>query len=248
VRRGPKVTEVRADKPAPIAWGLPDALLCWLAGYLGAVLASFPIYARQGVGDLDTRLVFGVILPAQQLAIVLAVLFVSRQKGQRSLGGDFGFRIRGRDAPVLVIGAALEVVLTLALVPILRLDPGVKNQALLRDLDKHRDAGTVVLFFVGAVIFAPVVEELLFRGVLLRGLLRKVEPATAVLVSAVIFALVHYIGDPNTLPFLPALAGLGAVLAFVALRTGDLSTSIFIHAGFNLTTTVLFLASGAKLS
>ena len=76
----------------------------------------------------------------------------------------------------------------------------------------------------------------------------KVTPATAILVSAVVFALVHYIGDPNTLPFLPALTGLGVVLAIVALRTGDLSTSIFMHAGFNLTTTILFLASGAKLS
>jgi membrane protease YdiL (CAAX protease family) len=179
---------------------------------------------------------------------VLAVVYVSRMKGQRSLARDFGFRIRLADAKALVVGATLEVLLTLALIPILHLDPKAKNQALLRDLDKHRDAGTVILFFVGAVIFAPLVEELLFRGVLLRGLLRKVEPATAVLISAVIFALVHYLGDPNTLPFLPALAGLGAVLAVVALRSGDLSASIFIHAGFNLTTTVLFLASGAKLS
>ena len=36
--------------------------------------------------------------------------------------------------------------------------------------------------------------------------------------------------------------------AVVALRSGNLSTSIFIHAGFNLTTTILFLASGSKLS
>ncbi len=235
-------------RPARIAWGLPDAALCWMAGYLGAILASFPLYAGHGTGDIDTRLVFGIILPAQQLAIVLAVVYVSRLKGQRSLAGDFGFRIRLVDAKALVVGATLEVLLTLALVPILHLDPKVKNQALLRDLDKHRDVGTIVLFVVGAVIFAPLVEELLFRGVLFRGLLRKMEPATAVLVSAVIFALVHYIGDPNTLPFLPALAGLGAVLALVALRTGDLSMSIFIHAGFNLTTTILFLASGAKLS
>jgi membrane protease YdiL (CAAX protease family) len=238
----------RALRPARIAWGLPDAALCWMAGYLGAILASFPLYAGHGTGDIDTRLVFGIILPAQQLSIVLAVVYVSRLKGQRSLARDFGFRIRLVDAKALVVGATLEVLLTLALVPILHLDPKVKNQALLRDLDKHRDAGTIVLFVVGAVIFAPLVEELLFRGVLLRGLLRKMEPATAVLVSAVIFALVHYIGDPNTLPFLPALAGLGAVLALVALRTGDLSMSIFIHAGFNLTTTILFLASGAKLS
>jgi membrane protease YdiL (CAAX protease family) len=239
---------VRETRPARITWGLPDAALCWMAGYLGAILASFPLYAGRGTADIDTRLVFGVILPAQQLTIVLAVVYVSRLKGQRSLARDFGFRIRLADAKALVVGATLEVLLTLALIPILHLDPKAKNQALLRDLDKHRDAGTVILFFVGAVIFAPLVEELLFRGVLLRGLLRKVEPATAVLISAVIFALVHYLGDPNTLPFLPALAGLGAVLAVVALRSGDLSASIFIHAGFNLTTTVLFLASGAKLS
>jgi len=219
-----------------------------MAGYLGAVLASFPLYALHGSGDIDTRLVFGIILPAQQLTIVLAVVYVSRLKGQRSLARDFGFRIRLGDAKALVVGATLEVLLTLAIVPILHLNPGVKNQELLNDLDRHRDAGTVMLFVLGAVIFAPLVEELLFRGVLLRALLRKVDPAIAVLVSAVVFALVHYIGDPNTLPFLPALAGLGAVLALTAVRTGDLSASIFIHAGFNLTTTILFLASGAKLS
>jgi membrane protease YdiL (CAAX protease family) len=237
-----------ATRPTRIAWGLPDAALCWLAGYLGAMVASIPLYAAHGAGDLDTRLVFGVILPAQQLTVVLAVVYVSRLKGQKSLARDFGFRIRLRDAKALVVGATLEVGLTLALLPILQLDPHAKNQQLLTDLKEHRDAGTVVLFFIGAVIFAPLVEELLFRGVLLRGLLRKFTPAIAVLVSAVIFALVHYIGDPNTAPFLPALAGLGAVLAVAALRTGDLSMSIFIHAGFNLTTTILFLASGAKLS
>jgi uncharacterized protein len=180
--------------------------------------------------------------------VVVAVCYVSRLKGQGSLAGDFGFRIRLRDAKALVVGAMLEVVLTFALFPILELDPHAKNQQLLTDLKSHQDAGTVILFVIGAVILAPIVEELLFRGVLLRSLLRKLPPATAILISAVVFALVHYLGDPNTLPFLPALAGLGVVLAVAALRTGDLSTSMFIHAGFNLTTTVLFLASGVKLS
>ena len=237
-----------ATRPARIAWGLPDALLCWMAGYLGAILASFPLYASHGGTDIDTKLVFGIILPAQQLTVVLAVVYVTRLKGQKSMASDFGFVVRWRDAKALIVGAVLEVALTFALYPILTLDPHAQNQQLLTDLKDHRDAGTIILFVIGAVVFAPLVEELLFRGVLLRALLRRMQPVAAVLASAVIFALVHYIGDPNTLPFLPALAGLGAVLAVVALRSGDLSTSIFIHAGFNLTTTILFLASGAKLS
>ena len=65
-------------KPARIAWGLPDALLCWLAGYLGAILASFPLYASHGDTDIDTKLVFGIILPAQQLTVVLADVYISR--------------------------------------------------------------------------------------------------------------------------------------------------------------------------
>ena len=237
-----------ATTPARIVWGLPDALLCWMAGYLGAVLASFPLYASHGGTDIDTKLVFGVILPAQQITVVLAVVYVSRLKGQKSLAADFGLVIRLRDAKALVVGATIEIVLTLALLPILQLDPGAEHQQLLSDLKDNRDAATIVLFFIGAVVFAPVVEELLFRGVLLRALLRRFQPVVAVLGSAVIFALVHYVGDPNTLPFLPALAGLGALLAVVTLRSGDLSTAIFIHAGFNLTTTILFLAAGTNLS
>jgi uncharacterized protein len=230
-------------KPARILWGLPDALLCWLAGYLGAILASFPLYAREGGTDIDSTLIFGVILPAQQLTVVMAVVYVSRLKGQKSLTADFGFRIRLLDAKALVIGATLEVLLSLALLPILQLDPDAQHQQLLSDLREHRDALTVALFFLGAVVFAPVVEELLFRGILLRALLRRFPPVTAVLGSSVVFALVHYVGDPNTLPFLPALTALGTVLAITALKTGDLSTSIWIHAGFNLTTTIWFLST-----
>jgi CAAX protease family protein len=237
-----------ATKPSSISWGLPDAVLCWMAGYLGALVASIPLYASHGTSDIDIKLIFGIVLPAQQFTVILAVVYVSRLKGQKSLAADFGLVVRLSDAKALVVGAVLEIVLTLALLPILQLNPDAQNQQLLTDLKDNRDVGTVALFVVGAVILAPIVEELLFRGVLLRALLRKVQPITAVLLSAVIFSLVHYIGDPNTLPFLPALTALGAVLAVVAIRSGDLSTPIFIHAGFNLTTTILFLVSGAKLS
>jgi membrane protease YdiL (CAAX protease family) len=243
-----EATPEPVTRPARVTWGLPDALLCWFAGYLGAAVASGFVFAVVRSSILDTRLLFGILLPAQQLTVILAVVYVSRLKGQKSLAADFGFVVRLRDAKALVVGATLEVVLTFALLPILQLNPDAQNQQLLSDLKEHRDVGTVALFVIGAVVLAPIVEELLFRGILLRALLRRVQPGTAVLVSALIFALVHQVGDANTLPFLPALAGLGAVLAIVALRSGDLSTSIFIHAGFNLTTTILFLVSGSKLS
>ena len=63
------------------------------------------------------------------------------------------------------------------------------------------------------VLLAPLTEELLFRGTLLRSLLRKVSPAVAVFISAVVFGLVHALGDPSvgTVIAMPAIILLGIV-------------------------------------
>src|ERR1051325_465098 len=45
-------------------------------------LSSGVLFATQGGTDIDTKLIFGVILPAQQFTVVLAVLYVTRLKGQ----------------------------------------------------------------------------------------------------------------------------------------------------------------------
>ena len=236
-----------ARHPGRVGWGLPDVVFCWLAGGFAAGLVGVSLSDRVA-GEAGSLYLFGVILPAQQLAVILAMVFISRVKGQGSLAADFGLRIRLTDARAVLAGGVLEIALAFAVIPLLSLDGEAKPQQLLRDLEHSQNPVTVALFVIGAVIAAPVVEELLFRGMLLRALLRRFEPATAVLGSAVSFALVHYIGDPNTLLYLPALTALGVVLGVVVMRTNNLSRAIFIHAGFNLTTTVIFLVAGSGSS
>ena len=87
---------------------------------------------------------------------------------------------------------------------------------------------------IGVVLVAPVAEELLFRGALLRGLLRKWSPVVAVNGAALAFALVHVIGDPGTGYYLPAFLLLGLVSGWRAVATGRIGQSICLHAGFNL--------------
>ena len=163
-----------ATRPARILWGLPDALLCWLAGYLGAILASIPLLRQRR--RHGPRLQAGVRSHPPRPAAHRRPGGGLRQPAQGAAvaGGRLRLPAPLLRQPVLVFGAVFEILLTLALLPILQLDPDAKNQQLLSDLKEHRDAVTVVLFFVGAVILAPMVEELLFRGVLLRALLRKV--------------------------------------------------------------------------
>jgi membrane protease YdiL (CAAX protease family) len=93
-------------------------------------------------------------------------------------------------------------------------------------------------------LLAPLVEEFVFRGLLLRWLLRYSRMA-AVLVSSVVFGVIHgqFLQHPGAQGVLLTveLAATGVVLALLVTRTGSLRTSFATHAAFNLTATVLSL-------
>ncbi|WP_144512126.1 CPBP family intramembrane glutamic endopeptidase [Bacillus sp. FJAT-22090] len=85
-----------------------------------------------------------------------------------------------------------------------------------------------------AVIFAPLWEELLFRGVLLFALLKVVRPIWAVVITSVIFSLFH----PAYL-FLSLI--IGVVLACITIKTKSVIPSMITHSIWNLYTGKLFL-------
>ena len=96
--------------------------------------------------------------------------------------------------------------------------------------------GGIATFFA-LVIVAPFTEELLFRGLILRGLLARYRTHTAILVSAVLFALVHV----NPYQFCSAFLA-GVFLAWLFVRTRSLWPCIIAHAFFNLHPIVLPIA------
>ena len=75
------------------------------------------------------------------------------------------------------------------------------------------------------VVMAPVIEELIFRGVIMHGLMRNYSKFTAVVVSALMFALFHL----NPWQF-PATFILGIVLGILMLRTRNIYLCILGHA------------------
>ena len=99
-------------------------------------------------------------------------------------------------------------------------------------IERSSTAGRVLLA-ICVVFVAPPVEELLFRGALLRGLQRRWSAAVAIFVSAAIFAGIHLV-DPGAGYVLPALLLLGLVSGYQAVKRGDLARSVLLHLGFNL--------------
>ena len=84
---------------------------------------------------------------------------------------------------------------------------------------------TPALSLLLLVVVAPLTEEFVFRGIILRGLLSRYSMRTAVLLSALIFACGHL----NPYQFLSALI-LGLVAGWVFAATESLSLCMVIHA------------------
>ena len=89
------------------------------------------------------------------------------------------------------------------------------------------------------VFLAPVVEELLFRGVIFGIVKRRNGVGSAVIASAIPFTILH--GSPVQYPGIMIIA---IILALLYHRTGLLAVSITSHAVFNGMSFVLFLAAG----
>jgi|SRR6056297_75651 len=99
--------------------------------------------------------------------------------------------------------------------------------------------------FIAIVIAAPVIEELIFRGIILDGLLKKYSPAKSIILSSVLFGIVHL----NPWQFISALI-VGVFSGWVYYKTRKLSLSILIHAANNLFAfaMVYFMSSETMMS
>lgn len=97
-------------------------------------------------------------------------------------------------------------------------------------------APILILMVILTVIGAPLSEEILFRGCLYRFLKARMPLIVAMLLSGLLFALLH----PNLMSFAPLFL-LGIVLAYAYERTGSIKVPILIHGIFNLNTVVIII-------
>jgi membrane protease YdiL (CAAX protease family) len=82
--------------------------------------------------------------------------------------------------------------------------------------------------FLDLVVLVPIVEEALFRGLILRGYLRTYRPAKAILLCGLVFAISHVL----PLQFPVAFIG-GVFLSWLMVETGSLVLPVIGHAFVN---------------
>jgi CAAX protease family protein len=102
----------------------------------------------------------------------------------------------------------------------------------------------MILFLVSywtlLVVAAPIVEEMLFRGLIYRGLEAKFGAFPTIAFTSVLFGLVHYpgFGWPRVI----AAGCLGVVFGLMRWRTGTTTASIVAHTAVNFTAASVYTA------
>jgi len=222
-------------------WGLGDAAIGLAVGWL-ATAVVVAMWTGSGGANANNPSLGALAIGEAALWVGLlgAPVLASRRKGSGDLAQDFGFSFRWSDP---FVGVPIGVACQLLLVPLiyLPLQQFISKHDLEEPVRRVTDSahgGAFIALTIVVVVGAPVVEELFFRGLVLRSLQRRFGDASAVVGSAVIFGLAHF-----ELLQLPALVALGVILGVMAVKTKRLGPSIFTHAGFNLVTMVALALS-----
>lgn len=247
-RRGGEL--LRLPPPASHVLTLADVLLGVLAVWVlpGLLLALFSVWGGTGAETQPASMPVGsdehaagrvLAIAVGQFGALVVLLFLGRARFHGGLRGWglHGQRV-GRWAAVAVAGcvAVWPVcigVLLLTREVILLLDPAM-------ELPEHTAITTLRsddvpvwisgVTILSASVLAPMVEELLFRGLLQSALARWWRSQWgAVLVSGCAFGFFHM----HVFDTVPALAVFGIVLGYAYARTGSLVLVVLLHAVFN---------------
>jgi uncharacterized protein len=243
----------------PVRWGIPAAAI----GLILSEAAIVGVHLLRQIPGFPHTDGIGVALQAG-FYIFLAgyVILIARWRGLGTPKKDFGFDLHWIDLPIgiaLAIAAhfAIEISATFA-VGVLGLPRDYGSNAVL----PSTRIWAIVDGLAVASFLAPVVEELFFRGLVLRAI-RNLVVKTArrggersirraqwisIVVSATIFAAVHLYEarSPTELVVLAIsvfLFGLGA--GWIATRTGRLGPSMIAHM-INNTLVVVSLLSASS--
>jgi uncharacterized protein len=229
-----------------VRWGLGDAALGWVVGLVGGIITvNIAIVASGADRDDPDSLPIGWVAVAQLglwVGLLGAPYLAARFKGN-GMRRDFGLTAKWSDATVggfagLVGQFAILwlVYLPLSLLTDVTADEFSEPAQNMADKAVGPVGAVMLVLVVG--IGAPIAEEIFYRGLLQRSLIRRVGVPWGIAIASVLFAATHF-----QLLQLPALALAGALFGVLAHRAGRLGPAIAAHIVFNMTAVVTLLAT-----
>jgi membrane protease YdiL (CAAX protease family) len=177
--------------------------------------------------------------------LVGAAWLVSRKFGTGNIWRDFGLRFRGVDVGWgLLVSFIARFAGFILLIPLVMINRHLIGSDVAPLRGARHDSSVLIAVVLMVVIGAPFIEELFFRGLLLRSLMPVAGTAGAIVIQGLVFGALHMrpsYGLGNVSIFV-VIAAMGVIQGVVAERFRRLGPGIVAHGFFNLVALLLALA------
>jgi len=213
-----------ATPPEPQGYSVPwKPIDNWIGIFLLALIdLGLIVAASQGLG-MQLAQSAGLILVQLTYLLPLIVIFTYRRVNPKALGfGSFKLDTLAIGCGMLIVSYMIILVHNLVLT---QLGVGTQGEEI---LNLFGTLESPFWFIVVGVIFAPIVEELFFRGFLFQGFRQKYGWGKGILFSSAVFAVAHL--DPVAI--IPTFI-LGSLLAYMYHRTNSVWPGVILHILIN---------------
>lgn len=215
------------------SWG--DLLTLLGVFIVATVLGSLLTSILQKIGSVSPG--FGAFL-GYVIQFTLVIVFGLFQRKIRSPKGTrlLRFGLAKLDFVIVLWGTIMVLATGIVIEPLLNLFPATY----LDQLGNIMSAGGWMMFT--SIVVAPVMEEILFRGILQDALMRKYGVFIGIVIASAVFGIVHLIPQQVVNAFM-----IGLVLGYIYYRTGSLWPVILIHCINNAISYFTWMLNGGKL-
>jgi len=241
----PRKVDKNYDLLSTCSWYTPDvgglfAVLGWFL--VGMILGSLVVMPFLFADSIPMYYLLIILYPLQFVAVFIFV----RIKSSRNMAFDTGYALDsnhfGKWGGALLAVAVVIGVLAAGMIleAVNQHLPDTKGSIM--EMMEEMMEGPLWANLLTMCIMAPILEEWMCRGVILRGLLnyehkfpasegerqRGMSPALAIVISALFFAAIH----GNVWQGVTAFA-IGCLFGYVYYKTGSLKLTILMHCANN---------------
>ena len=245
----PSVLAPATIGPDDPPWGIAQAVLVWVSSvaflFIVPLIAIIPYVAYKrltnvSVDNLGTNpnfifITILAVIPAHILTFLVA-WFVVTKRGQKPFWPTLGWHWPRNFGVWKTIG--LTVLLYVAAYLITRALGG--SETPMDQIIKSSLQTRFATAFLAAAT-APLVEELVYRGVIYSAFQRALGMNAAIVIVSALFAGVHVLQYYNNLTVIAVITLLSISLTLVRARSGSLLPSYVMHLVFNSIQAVLLI-------
>lgn len=202
-----------------VIWEIIFPLVLYYIAFLSTMYFIFAFIGRSSATYMVAQII--------SAAVTIPLMYFASYKPTQE-----AFSVKPHISKELGINIIYIVVITLlislALNNIISMTPLVKMSGGYAQANENFYGSTLMLELIGSAILSPIMEELVFRGIVFGNLRKITSTGTAIFLSAFLFGIVHF----NIVQFIYAFL-LGIVLALFMYKSGHMYAAMVGHIAAN---------------